>query len=491
MGQGYRFGMLLAILSHISIVRCFLEDEPAPDPVLPTAAELMVSDPSRNITCLGTHTDIPWVLADEQYDGRSMQLLCADQLYGGSNTKPNFRGYCHDGDVLFGPDNMLRKRPNRYERIRLECRTRCFCNNDLENPQQQPKGVATTRRTYLNARNEGALVMTMDVQTTIRRGSLVDLLTRLYHYDRQEPNPTTFLTPKQYDVLGILKRNLIQCGGPLPSFSLPIPFDVHDFASNQELCAVQLAGGNPAANAGAYCHDINGREKVVSFADDMTPRLDWTWDGAGGEAFFLAVAVRFHCWKNCICRDRTTKPNYFDPLVRMWEYMLEKLPPGDVIPTGTGNKYPLGSSTDSRSKPRTRIQGGNSPSAACAATPGDPSCSMPWPIDILGPVPEQFSSLGLPQPPPAAGSPQDKSCGNTCSSNKDCGTDCVCRTPSVAVEEAHALGIDPVASPAFCLDIASIFGRSLESRGQVECLCNATYSAPACCQSRDGVIQIL
>ena len=488
MRQGCRFGtVLLSILSHLSIIiQCVIYDEPAPDPVIASVAELSVFAPSRNITCLGPQTDIPWNLRNEHYDGRSMQLLCADQLYGGSDTKPNCRAFCQDGDVFFGPTNMLYESEGwtRLERSLLECRNRCFCNDGLENPQRQPKEVATTRRTYRDPNSGGGIAIAVDRQS-FPQGRNIQTLTRTYHF-----NPPQVLNIIFHKPVGILVVNNIRCGGPLPSFPLPDPFNIHDFASNQELCAVQLNGGNPAANAGAYCHRIGDLNRVVSFADDMTPRLDWTWGGAGGEEFFLAAAVRFHCWKNCLCLRPDTTPIYFDPLMHMWEYLLEKLPPGGSIPTGTGNKYPLGSSTDSKGKPRTKFQGGNNPpSAVCAATEnGDSSCSLPWPVDILGPVPKVVASLGLPQPPPTVvGSSQNRACNNACSSNNDCGANCVCRQPSVM--EAHELGVDLVTPlSAMCLDIASLFGRSLESQGQIECLCNATYIAPACCHSRDVVI---
>ena len=80
----------------------------------------------------------------------------------------------------------------------------------------------------------------------------------------------SFSWSKCIDV-GILQSNQIRCGGPLPSLPLPVPFSNQDFADNRDLRAVQLSGGNPAANAGASCFRINPIERIISFADDMTP----------------------------------------------------------------------------------------------------------------------------------------------------------------------------------------------------------------------------
>ena len=458
-----------------------IDPDPAPDPVLPTAQELSVLDPERNITCLGAATDIPWILRQQPYDGRSMQELCADPLYGGRNSIPNFRGYCQDGDVFFGPADLLRDNGRfPHSRSKLECRNRCFCNHNLDDPKQQPKEVATTRRTFRDP-SDIYLAISVDRESFPQDyGSNDPLLTRIYKYDHGLYSPES-------ESVSILPSNQIQCGGPLPGFPLPSPFNIHDFANNNELCAVQLAGGNPAANAGAYCHRIGYLEKVISFADDMTPRYDWTWSGTMGTDLFLVAAVRFHCWKNCICRSRKATKNYNDPLIPMWIYLLE-MAPQDSMPVGSGSTYPLGSSNDARGRPRTSVPGGNVPTAAFAGNLDNSTHIIPWRADILGPVPKHFLSIAVPKPPagvspisivepkppagvspisiiepkpPAAVSPpEQKSCGNICVGNNDCGTDCICRVPSF--EETYALGVDPVAPPFLCLSIASIFGRSNE-----------------------------
>ncbi|KAI4245265.1 MAG: hypothetical protein L6R40_002622 [Gallowayella cf. fulva] len=267
--------------------------------------------------------------------------------------------------------------------------------------------------------------------------------------------------------LSILVDNQIVCGGPLPDFHPPLPYRLEDFANNQELCATQLSGGNPAANAGAYCH----RARPTKESNAL---LMW--------------GIRFHCWKNCLCLDKTRKKNFYDPQARMWEWLIEGTRENPtLIPTGKGSLYPLGSSTDADGNTRRSSRKSNSPTQSCGADYGhdDPRCTLPWPTEILGPVPETIKKLPLPPRPPAVWD-KAKACGNECSSSSDCGGDCMWRF--LSTEEARILGVDPVAPRALCLDMASIFGRSLESQGQVEWLCNATYIAAACCHYKDGIV---
>lgn len=444
---------LLYFCTLISIGECLID--PAPDPVaLPTEQDLLVFNPTRTITCLGAHTDIGWnlELAGRRNivrpvdDGRSMQELCAHPTYGGRASFPNFGGYCHEGDVFFSDlgDNVG------LMRSYLECRNRCFCNHGLEDPNQQPKAVAETRKTFDAQTGGSRFVMALDRRTRSLLG-WPHLLTKVY--GKASP-PLNLFADKE---IGITPGNKIQCDGPLPGFRLPDGFDQHDFADNQALCATQLAGGNPAANAGAYCHrpiPASRNERVISFADDQTPRLSWTWDGENGGAFLFSAAVRFHCWKNCICQDRTKLKNYLDPQMRMWEWVLQRFP---ELHVGKGNKYPMGSSTNSKGKPRTSSRGANNPSNQCAATADKPAtCTPPWPFEILGPLPKTLETLGSVNPPPVEDWDQGKTCGNVCSDYNDCGGDCLCRLPSGLESRAH--GWDLVGHVTRCMDVASVFG---------------------------------
>lgn len=444
---------------YILLVYCAIP--PPPDPPLPNDA-LLVPDPRRNITCLGDQSDIPWNLG-ENYDRVSMQQLCAHPFYGGSPAPHNFGnigGYCQSNDVFFSRrlgDHASLLNVVGSVRNLLECRTRCFCNYGLADPLEQPKAVAVTRKTFDPPFRHPRYTIAVDRReiARIRRPAKA---TRMYINHLREDEYPPWRLHLQYEDAGILQSNRIECAGHLPDFPLPPPFNGHDFTGNQALCAVQLSGGNPAANAGGYCHrtePITSAERVVSFADDMTPRLDWTWSATTGSSFFLMASIRFHCWKNCLCIDRTKKKSFLDPQVAMWQWLVKSVP-REMLSTGTGNPFPMGSSTDAIGRPRTSSKGGNAPSVECAASPdSSKTCALPWPVEILGPVPKELLKLSPPKPP-MVGWESERKCGNSCSSNNDCGSDCLCRIPSV--EEAKILGVDPVVPRALCLDIGSIFG---------------------------------
>ena len=411
-------------------------------------------DPRYNITCLGAQSDIPWNF--NGYDGRSMQKLCAQVQYGGQGRPGlNLGGYCEGDDVAFEfaawsiPAVITHINHPRYIRPFLECRSRCFCNHGLHNPYEQPKLAPVTRKSFSGALpNAGqALTIPVDRKTYASLARPV-LLTRVL---LNRPNPS------QGNDVGIRPSNMIQCGGPLPVLDLPGPWDIREFADNQRLCAVQLSGGATAANAGAYCHRDGTAEKLVAFADDMTPRWDWTWSSSA--TFLQTASLRFHCWKNCLCTVPSKKPNYKDHLIPMWDHMLKKFSHTGLLIT-KGNRNPLGSSTDVIGNIKTSSSGGNLPETQCAAGSAwnllnAKTCSIPWPTEIMGPVPVSVAKLTPPQPLSSDWNP-NKQCGNRCDSNSDCGSDCLCKVPSP--EEAHSLGVDPVAAITICITFASVFG---------------------------------
>ena len=109
-----------------------------------------------------------------------MQQLCADPLYGGSDTAPNFHGYCNEGDVFFSRYSGLNTPETQGDDARklLECRNRCFCNYGLPDPQQQPQTVPVTRKTF-SERNP-ARVVNLDFREP-ERVLMLKVLTRLYY----------------------------------------------------------------------------------------------------------------------------------------------------------------------------------------------------------------------------------------------------------------------------------------------------------------------
>ena len=46
----------------------------------------------------------------------------------------------------------------------------------------------------------------------------------------------------------------------------------------------------------------------------MTPRLEWTWAGS----VYMSMAIRFHCWKSCICAVPSKQMDFDDPLLAIF-----------------------------------------------------------------------------------------------------------------------------------------------------------------------------
>lgn len=175
MRQRLPFVILQVLTLCSSVARCI--NEP-PDPIRPFPQDLRLPDPRRNITCLGDRSDYGWHL--DYGNGRSMQQLCADPLYRGSDTAPNFRGYCNEGDVFFSHNSGLHDPDTEGDVARktLECRNRCFCNFGLPDPQQQPKTVALTRKTF----GTDNLAVTMHLDRSNNRMRMqAEIVTRIYY----------------------------------------------------------------------------------------------------------------------------------------------------------------------------------------------------------------------------------------------------------------------------------------------------------------------
>ncbi|KAI9893756.1 MAG: hypothetical protein M1814_005972 [Vezdaea aestivalis] len=96
---------------------------------------------------------------------------------------------------------------------------------------------------------------------------------------------------------------------------LPSPGTHDNFTSLLELCANTLSGGWAGVNAGGYCHRYiathsatpgQAGEEVddevladVYFADELSPRLEWTSSVFG--QFRTLNRVRMYCWEHCRC----------------------------------------------------------------------------------------------------------------------------------------------------------------------------------------------
>ena len=153
--------------------------DPPPDPIRPSPQDLLWPNPRRNITCLGDRSDYGY--AQDYGNGRSMQQLCTNPLYGGSDTAPNFQGYCNEGDVFFRRYSGLDIPETQGDDARklLECRNPCFCYFGLPDPQQQSRTVALTRKTF----NVGSLNSARLVDLDYREERVISgrLMTRIYY----------------------------------------------------------------------------------------------------------------------------------------------------------------------------------------------------------------------------------------------------------------------------------------------------------------------
>ena len=163
--------------------------------------------------------------------------------------------------------------------------------------------------------------------------------------------------------------------------------------------------------------------------------------------------------------------------------------------------------------------GAGSPSGTCGAS-GREFCPRKWDEVVYGAVPQTPpGATDIEKLPPS--NPNSTACGNQCNSTTDCGSpnvagfSCSCALPSVP--DAKKLGLDPVAPIAICLalfasslktsqpggkreilgegvEIGSLIGmRSVpayvDRRGvPYTCKCNETFTADACCRSRNGIV---
>ena len=135
--------------------------------------------------------------------------------------------------------------------------------------------------------------------------------------------------------------------------------------------------------------------------------------------FLFSAAVRFHCWRNCICQDRSELNNSLDDL-------RCECGSGSCkhTPRCTSEKETY-TQTDSKGKPRTSSRGADNPSSRCAATLDKPATCTPWPFEILAPLPKVLEKLVSVDPPPVEEWDRGKTCGNVCSDYNDCGADCL------------------------------------------------------------------
>ncbi|KAI9682253.1 MAG: hypothetical protein M1817_000307 [Caeruleum heppii] len=500
------------------------------------------ADPDGNITCVGPLPE--WRLPtfpDFDPNTFTLQELCAKPQYGGRAKDQHMAGWCLRNTGLVGEESDVdlvvfdenpRARASRelgQPRLALYCKTRCFCNSEVTNgdfsvqpipaPQQRTLYVDTSRKAY---RISLDLVDDFDEPPANHRGFRGEVLATTIDTASPilEEDQDLDFADDSSALVGIIDENKIDCIGPLPNFPLPAPMDHTHYQNVQHLCAVQLSGGNGIANAGGYCHRNGDGLSEVKFADEMTPRLEWTWDN-----FYASASVRFHCWQLCRCRLFPTVKNYTgNPTWEVLETMsmIQRMDGSyDARFDGASSKEEAAAASVFVNLLTRNLPGSQTRAAGTCGADGRQFCKAPWPSDLAGPrptaaAPRRSTAVAGASGPArssavgdAPARPPYPQCGTTCLSNRECqsggsGSGTECRCVAADVETARQQGLDPVFPSALCLlltqavtsgrrpyrvnPVNAVGGRSLSGNSPPACACNQTYVSHACCNSVDGMI---
>ena len=277
-------GHLIFILSLFLVTsRHAITASPVYDPNKPHEVENFdpaEADPLRNITCLGDSYDLELpMLGSFNPNGVSMQKLCAKPQYGGGAPGQHAGGWCVDppgpqsrfhgvttGTVAFDPGLGAQTNAQlQNSRFLLGCFYRCFCNHGLADTSVQPRTEQTSGPKLfdtLKRRSQKTYELEIDVvndfttpaeQKLGKRGTTRVDATSLWLFRQVDNSRGRGDRVNRRDDISLDEENYIECSGNLPSWNPPPPFLIHpppnsnttpDFASNQELCAMQLSGGN-------------------------------------------------------------------------------------------------------------------------------------------------------------------------------------------------------------------------------------------------------
>ncbi|KAI9669836.1 MAG: hypothetical protein M1817_004577 [Caeruleum heppii] len=427
----------------------------------------------------------------------TLQQLCAKPQYGGRGPGQHLSGFCSDnqyGVVAFDDSEQARRAVGLCTpRLWLYCRLRCFCDYNFPGEDfRPPDAIAASFPSHLVPSSESYRITVhrvdhehWDGQASQRGNGYGDLevLATDIDLDTQVAiamHEANMLHPDFPDEtfhalsLSIDPRNNISCAGPLPSWPAPVPWQWSEFSNLQELCAVQLAGGN---------------EPVDKWS--LSPEVEVVMNIAKGRESNGSIEVQ----------------------VRGKDGSLKTAIP--VLPAITvGVPFAAGTCGPQRNE----------------------LCAQRWPTDVLGPIPTappgaSPRELSVPDgrwpialdptmnpsttPADLAGSvtPAElPTCGATCRSNQDCrgnGEPSSCRCLAIGEPVARQAGVDPVFPPALCLIFSATLGTTLakyakplpKRGGEIEgqgadrhtdagwgCVCNATYISKACCETDKGVV---
>ncbi|KAI9673214.1 MAG: hypothetical protein M1817_003077 [Caeruleum heppii] len=480
------------------------------------------ADPDGAIACLGPLPPFPLpILNGIDTNAFTLQELCAKPQYGGRGRGQHLGFFCWDRqEGIVAHD--LSDAAEHWEqmaspRLLLYCRNRCYCADAQQTLTTQPVRVPWYYEVQIRRLEKYVINIDRwddwDHNSWPAKAAHVNYnnLLIVTHIARQHLHDPMLgeIGPQR---VAIHPNNFITCNGPLPTFPLPPPWTASHFADLHKFCAVQLSGGNREANAGGYCHRNGDLSAEVAFADEMTPRLDWTWD-----AFLGSAAMRFHCYQYCRCLN--------EPPVRTIAPLWRFLAGANIELRSTGAVYMVPTGADRSGQPAVPIlvlppptAGGPRRAGTCGPD-GRQFCPMAWPSDVLGPKPTG--------PPPAPTHTRPKSsappvneagvqlptCGAECLTNRDCsaaaaGSSEPCRCVAVGEATAREKGLDPIFPKALCILVSQALASGIKGgkpglkrredqpveegatkeRDILACACNATYVSAGCCESAEGMV---
>ncbi|KAI9673622.1 MAG: hypothetical protein M1817_002259 [Caeruleum heppii] len=487
------------------------------------------ADPRGNITCLGPLPEYdPSSFSAFDISDFTLQELCAKPQYGGRAPRQHMGGWCAETRLTARPravvfdisvGSAVATALPFNPRLANYCRERCFCNYNLDDRSQQPWVADRTLGTYLTVKSETYQIplerkinLNAAFQMSVNLGDEV-ARSAFYMYQKQSPSGGSYRShPTDVYWVSLDSQFEVTCRGPRPHWPLPGPLTLDDLQGNgdilQQICAVKFFGGHARANAGAYCRRNPDGSAEVFFSDELTPRLEWTWDNLAASA-----TIRRLCHQYCYCTNVPAARWDNGTLNAVWNFLEDVaiVPRQDQsvdIVAGSG-----AAQTTIRVLPAASPEGGSQAAGTCGDD-GRQFCPMPWPSDVLGPKPTaglpSLASASIPPLSPASTSePQLPTCGATCHSNGDCrGPDAPldCRCLALSTADDRQANVDPVFPSALCLvfsealiSLLSKNSASLPRRDQMPdrhneaevvwgCVCNATYISKGCCESSDGLI---
>ncbi|KAI9673855.1 MAG: hypothetical protein M1817_002061 [Caeruleum heppii] len=501
------------------------------DPTVPRLVENFdpaEADPFHNLTCLGPLPQWPLpILPDFDPNIFTLQELCAKPQYGGRARGQHLglfalTTWTSEDRLSFDRSaGALTATALVNPRLQLYCRMRCYAHRGSPDLTLQPD-ISTNAYTNPwhfmdNPQRTSHYLIKVDVLDDYIVPPTRDFAVKAFHHWTTVLYHGTQVGPSQRShktVISVDEGNRVVCTGPLPNWPLPDAWSYQYIRSQQHLCAVELSGGFFGANAGGYCHRNSDGSSEVWFADEMTPRLEWTWDN-----FRASAAIRNHCYRSCRCADLSEPMN--GTVDALWNFLED----ADIVEGEDGSVSAQTSSAGSigpRDIPILEAfygssegssSGSTSRPAGTCGTDGRQFCPTPWPTALLGDKSQLLAPprrSRRPAPPSTNGSPPTPGslpvpqCGAQCLSNRDCrgdGSPTGCRCVAVGMADARAQGLDPVFPQAACL-LATLAVAKAKPRiggrrrgvqpdalaSSIACACNQTYVSRACCEKVDGLV---